>query len=137
MLSIRIRRRRPACELEQLLWVRCRNMDQALRATDLLMQGGGFGMIALDLSDIPPETVRYVPLNVWFRFRRAVEDTPTIFMVLEQESNAKTCASLVLRMGDAGRGAGGKTSSKRDRRGEVFSSSVMRVCGWVRRFGRR
>jgi recombination protein RecA len=86
-------------ELAQLLWVRCRNIEQALRATDLLLQGGGFGLIAVDLSDIPPETVRYVPLNVWFRFRRAVEDSSTILLLLEQESNAKTCASLVLRLG--------------------------------------
>lgn len=86
-------------ELKQLLWVRCRNLDQALRATDLLIQAGGFGFIALDLSDIAPETVRHVPLNAWFRFRRAVEDTPTVLVVLEQESNAKTCASLVLQMG--------------------------------------
>jgi recombination protein RecA len=85
--------------LRQLLWVRCRNADQAFRATDLLIQGGGFGMIALDLSDEPPQAVRYVPLQVWFRFRRAVEYTPTILVVLEQESNAKTCASLVLRLG--------------------------------------
>ena len=59
---------------------------------------GGFGLVALDLGEIPPETVRYVPLSVWFRFRRAVEHTPTIFLVLEQEPHAKTCASLVLRM---------------------------------------
>jgi recombination protein RecA len=85
-------------ELKQLLWVRCRNIQQAFRATDLLIQGGGFGLIALDLSDIPPETVRYVPLNAWFRFRRAVEDTPTILVVLEQEPNAKACASLVLQL---------------------------------------
>jgi recombination protein RecA len=86
-------------ELKKLLWVRCRNIDQAFRATDLLIQGGGFSLIALDLSDLPPETVRYVPLNTWFRFRRAVEDTPTILVVLEQEPHAKTCASLVLRLG--------------------------------------
>jgi recombination protein RecA len=85
-------------ELQQLLWVRCRNIDQAFRATDLLIQGGGFGLIALDLRGMPPETVRHVPLNVWFRFRRAVEDTPAILVVLEQESNAKTCASLVLQL---------------------------------------
>jgi hypothetical protein len=84
--------------LERLLWVRCQNADQALRATDLLIQSGGFGMVAVDLSDIAPRIVRYVPLNAWFRFRRAVEDTPTILMVLEQEANAKTCASLVLRL---------------------------------------
>ena len=85
-------------ELQKLLWVRCRNLDQSLRAVDLLIQGGGFGFIALDLSDIAPETVRRVPLNAWFRFRRAVEDTATVLLVMEQESNAKTCASLVLQM---------------------------------------
>ena len=84
--------------LEQLLWVRCRNIDQALRATDLVLHGGGFGLVVLDLGDIPPEVVRHVPLTGWFRFRRAVEHTPTIFLVLEQEPHAKTCASLVLRM---------------------------------------
>jgi len=85
-------------ELQQLLWVRCRGLEQSLRAADLVIQGGGFGFIALDLSDVAPETVRHVPLNAWFRFRRAVEDTSTVLLVLEQESNAKTCASLVLRM---------------------------------------
>jgi recombination protein RecA len=84
--------------LEKLLWVRCQNIDQALRAMDLLIQAGGFGMVAVDLSDVPTRTVRQVPLNAWFRFRRAVEDTPTILLLLEQESNAKTCASLVLRL---------------------------------------
>jgi hypothetical protein len=85
-------------KLNQLVWVRCRNADQALRATDLLIQGGGFGLIALDLSDTPPQVVRSVPLPVWFRFRRAVEYTPTILLLLDQESNAKSCASLVLRL---------------------------------------
>jgi len=84
--------------LDKLLWVRCQNIDQALRAMDLLIQAGGFGMVAVDLSDVPTKTVRQVPLNAWFRFRRAVEDTPTILLLLEQESNAKTCASLVLRL---------------------------------------
>jgi recombination protein RecA len=84
--------------LKQLLWIRCRNIDQALRATDLVLHGGGFGLVALDLGDLPPDLVRNVPLNVWFRFRKAVEHTPTIFLVLEQEPHAKTCASLVLRM---------------------------------------
>ena len=113
-------------ELKQLLWVRCRNIDQALRATDLLLQGGGFGLIALDLSDIPPETVRYVPLNVWFRFRRAVEDSPTILMLLEQESNAKTCASLVLRL-DAGPARWSMTAAPRQIMRRIFAASS-RAC---------
>jgi hypothetical protein len=85
-------------DLKKLLWVRCQNIEQALRATDLLIQAGGFGMVAMDLSDVPTGTVRQVPLNAWFRFRRAVEDTPTILLLLNQEPNAKTCASLVLKL---------------------------------------
>jgi len=36
------------------------------------------------------------PLACWFRLQRAVENTPTALVVLEQEPFAKTCASLVL-----------------------------------------
>jgi hypothetical protein len=85
-------------DLKQLLWVRCHNLEQSFRATDYLLQAGGFGFIALDLSDIPPESVRRIPLDTWFRFRRAVEGTSTILLVLEQEPHAKTCASLVLHV---------------------------------------
>ena len=86
-------------ELGRLLLVRCSNIEQALRGADLLLHGGGFGLVALDLSDLPGATVRRVPLNVWFRFRRMVENTRDDFrFLLEQEACAKTCASLVLRL---------------------------------------
>jgi hypothetical protein len=84
--------------LPKLLWVRAHGLEQAFRCVDLLLQGGGFGFVALDLADAPVRLVRKVPLNVWFRLRRVVENTSTILLVLSQESNAKTCASLVLRV---------------------------------------
>ena len=84
--------------LQQLLWVRCRNVDQALRSVDLLLHGGGFGLVAVDLSGAPVRLVRQIPLSFWFRLRRMVENSSTILLVLSRESNAKSCASLVLRM---------------------------------------
>jgi hypothetical protein len=84
--------------LQQLLWVRCRNVDQALRSVDLLLHGGGFSLVAVNLSGAPARLVRQIPLSFWFRLRRTVENTSTILLVLSRESNAKTCASLVLRM---------------------------------------
>lgn len=84
--------------LPRLLWVRCQGIDQALRSVDLLLHGGGFGLVALDLGDVAARLVRQVQLNVWYRMRRAVEDTSTVFFVLAQQSNAKSCASLVLRV---------------------------------------
>src|SRR6266496_1480901 len=69
--------------LARLLWVRCgggchERAEQALKATDLLIQGGGFGVVAMDLGDTPVESARRISLTSWFRLRRAAENTPTV-----------------------------------------------------------
>ncbi len=71
-------------------------VEQALRITDLLLQSGGFGLVVIDLADVPFKTARRIPLTSWFRFRRAVEHTPTVLLVISQQSCAQTCASLLL-----------------------------------------
>lgn len=71
-------------------------IEQALKITDLLLQAGGFGLLVLDLADISIQAARRIPLTTWFRFRRAVENTSTAFVVVEQQPSAKSCASLVL-----------------------------------------
>jgi hypothetical protein len=83
--------------LDRLLWVRsANNAEHALKAADLLIQGGGFGLVALDLGDTPPATARRISLTSWFRLRRAVENTPTVLVSVARQSNAKTCATLQL-----------------------------------------
>jgi len=83
--------------LERLIWVRSgKNAEHALKAADLLIQGGGFGVVAMDLGDTPPATARRISLTSWFRLRRAVENTPTVFLALARQSNAKTCATLTI-----------------------------------------
>src|SRR5919197_279530 len=57
-------------------------LEQTLKTTDLLLQSGGFGLIAIDLGDISLEASRRIPLTSWFRFRRAVENTPTLLLGL-------------------------------------------------------
>jgi hypothetical protein len=75
-----------------------RPLEHVLRTTDLLLQSSGFGVVIVDLGDVPPAMARRIPLTSWFRFRRAVENTPTVLLVIEQEPYAKTCASLILRL---------------------------------------
>jgi recA bacterial DNA recombination protein len=87
-------------DLSRLLWIRCaHNAEHALRAADLLIQGGGFGVVVMDLGDTPERTARRISLTSWFRLRRAVENTPTVLVALAQRPNAKTCASLVVECG--------------------------------------
>ncbi len=85
--------------LDQLLWVRCGgNAEHALKAADLILQAGGFGVVIMDLADCSPQTARRVSLASWFRLRHAVERTRTALVVLEQQLNAKSCSSLQLEM---------------------------------------
>ncbi len=75
-----------------------RPLEQALRVTDLLLQSGGFGLVAIDLGDVPDTAARRVPLASWFRFQRAVEPTATVLLVVAQAPCAPTCASLLIRL---------------------------------------
>jgi recombination protein RecA len=74
-------------------------LEQVLHATDLLLESGGFGLVVLDLSDLPPQQVRRIPLTTWFRFRRAVENTSTVLLAIEQRPIAGSCSSLQLQLG--------------------------------------
>ena len=88
----------PEADLKRLLWVRCTDCVQALKSADLLVHSGGWGVIVLDVGDIPPQTIRRLPVSYWYRFRRAIENTPTAFLVLETEPFVKNCAALALEL---------------------------------------
>jgi len=74
-----------------------KRLEQALKTTDLLLHSGGWGVVVVDLGGISWVDARRIELSTWFRFRRAIENTPTILILLGEESCAKSCASLVLR----------------------------------------
>ena len=83
--------------LARLLWIRCGgNAEHALKATDLLLQAGGFGLVAMDLGDIAPATARRISLASWYRLRRAVENTPTALVVAERAPHARACAQFAV-----------------------------------------
>lgn len=78
----------------KLPWSR---LDQALKASDLLLQTGGFSIIVLDMGAVQAEHALRVPLASWYRFRLAAEQAQTAFILLTTTPCAKSCASLVLR----------------------------------------
>jgi hypothetical protein len=94
--------------LDRLLWVRCgenspqKCLEQLLRVADLLLESGGFGLIALDLGDLPQPEARRIPLTTWFRYRRAVEHTSTVLLAIERHSIAGSCSSLLIKLGPQG-----------------------------------
>jgi recombination protein RecA len=96
--------------LNQLLWVRCGDerrrlekngkpwgrLDQAIRATDLLLQAGGFSAIVLDMGATAAEYARRIPLATWFRFRQAAQRMQCSLVVVGQKACAQSSADMVL-----------------------------------------
>jgi len=117
--------------LNQLLWVRCRNapaaprrtrysrtaekdaqwtrLDQALRATDLLLQAGGFAAIVLDLADVAIEYTHRIPLATWFRFRQAADRTRCSLLVLGRTAYGQSSTAALLTCGSMRAEASGGT----------------------------
>jgi hypothetical protein len=95
-------------DLNRLLWIRCgekqpqkrpwSRLDQALRVTDLLLQGGGFAAIVLDMGSIAPEYASRIPLASWFRYRAAAEYSRASLILLTQHVCARSSAALVLQL---------------------------------------
>ncbi len=98
--------------LRQVLWVRCgeaeestlwkartkpwARLDQALRATDLLLQAGGFAAIVLDLGSTAREDGNRIPAATWFRFRQAAERARCSLVVLGRAAYAQSSAAMAL-----------------------------------------
>jgi recombination protein RecA len=84
---------------ERLLWIRCAdNLEHAFKATDLLLQGGGFGLVLLDLGNVPAKSAQRIISSWWYRFRRTLEATPTALVVITEESCVRSCSSLALQL---------------------------------------
>jgi hypothetical protein len=75
-------------------WAR---IEQALAATDLLLHGGGFRAIVLDMAGVAPQYVSRVELSIWFRYRAAAERTQASLLLLTQHPCAKSAGELLLR----------------------------------------
>lgn len=85
-------------DLKRLLWIRCHDADSTIKTTDLILKGGGFGVVAVDASDLPAANLRAIPLAAWFRFQRTIKNTPAILLIAGKEPVAQSCAALTLRM---------------------------------------
>ncbi len=73
-------------------------IEQALKSADLLLQGGGFSAIVLDMGSLAPAVAARVPLATWHRYRLAGERTQSSILLLTQHPCAKSSAELLLRL---------------------------------------
>jgi len=100
--------------LDHLLWVRgdaCapafplmssrqtgadRSIERAIKAANLVLQSGGFSLVALDLADAPVPALRRIPMNTWMRFQRVIEGQSSAGLVLSAAPLSRSAGGVSL-----------------------------------------
>jgi hypothetical protein len=77
-------------ELSRLLWVRCANSREAMKATDLLLHDGTIPIVVIDLIGCPLKQLRRIPSSTWHRLARTVEGTATVCPIFSPEAMIST-----------------------------------------------
>lgn len=104
--------------LERLLWIRGtlgalgtpgatgssrrpgveRALTQSVRAFDLVLRAGGFALVVLDVSGVPPRAMAGLPLTTWLRLGRVVEGSRTAALVMADEPVARSAGGVSLEL---------------------------------------
>jgi len=130
-------------DLSRVLWVRgpdVRSMDSArgplvdrlaknaIRAFDLIMRAGGFGVVALDVADVPSRVMRQVPMTTWLRLAHAIEGRETAGVMVSAVPLGRSARGVSARLSSVGRWVGTSDRSRRldglDIRAEAVSARL-------------
>ena len=113
-------------DLERLLWIRGgdvvmsastsvsdRVVDRALKALNLVLQAGGFGVVAIDLADVPPLILKRLPFTTWLRVQRTIEGSDTACVLVTPEPLARSAGGVTLSLSGRSTWAGTADRSRR------------------------
>jgi hypothetical protein len=104
---------------ERLLWIRGdsgpleRGLERALKALGLVLQAGGFGLVAIDLADVPAAALRSLPFTTWLRIQRTIEGSDTACLLVVPEPLARSAGGVTLMLSGAARWDGAADRSRR------------------------
>ena len=72
----------PSTNTDLLLWIRCQNAQQAVKAADLLLRDGNVTLTILDLKQNDGKDLHKIPATTWYRLRRVAEAGRTTLLLM-------------------------------------------------------
>jgi hypothetical protein len=102
-------------DLTRVLWVRgatsftgtrrsnpvAQALDRAVKALTLVLHAGGFGLVVLDMADVPLTVTRELPFTTWMRLHRVLEGRSTACVLIGAEPIARSAGGLSIRLAEA------------------------------------
>jgi hypothetical protein len=90
-----------------------RTVDRALKALTLVLQAGGFGVVAIDLADVPITALKRIPFTTWLRVQRTIEGSDTACVLVVPEPLARSAGGVTLTLDGRPTWAGDADRSRR------------------------
>jgi hypothetical protein len=90
----------PASDLPRLLWTRCRNAGEAIKAADLAIRDGNMPLVVVLLTVNPLAELRKIPATAWHRLQMLAEKASVAVMVFSPQAQVG-CARLRVSVGGA------------------------------------
>jgi recombination protein RecA len=88
-------------------------IERAVKALNLVLQAGGFSIVALDLGDVSLREIKSLPHTTWLRVQRAIEGSDTACVLIVPEPIARSAGGLTLTLTGASRWDGMSAQSRR------------------------
>jgi len=104
--------------------LRDRALDRAVKALNLVVQAGGFGLVAIDLADVPAIALKRLPFTTWLRVQRTIEGSDTACVLVVPEPLARSAGGLTCMLAARTSWAGTADRSRRIDRLDITTRIV-------------
>ena len=73
-------------------------VDRAVKALNLVLQAGGFGVVAVDFGEVAPRALKRLPYMTWLRLQRVLEGRETACVLIGSEPIARSAGGVTMQI---------------------------------------
>jgi RecA/RadA recombinase len=89
------------------------SVHRAIRAFDLIIRAGGFGIVALDLAGMPARVLQMLPFTTWMRLAHATEGRQTVGLIVGDIAVGRSARGVSVHLRASPQWVGASPQSRR------------------------
>lgn len=75
-----------------------KSLDRAVKALNIILQAGGFGLVVVDLGEVTAHTIKRLPYTTWVRLHRVIEGSETACVLVGSEPITRSAGGVTIQM---------------------------------------
>jgi len=104
-----------------------KSLDRAVKALNIVLQAGGFGLVVLDLGEVAAQTIKRLPYITWLRLHRVIEGSETACVLIGSEPIARSSGGVTVQLASGSRLQAPGLNARVIRARKVESDQYVRV----------